>query len=119
MSRGDDPQPSCSARMRQEGSPAISPSFQTCYAGPAEMSQESFHLPNSLTELGSLGGAASVPPTLLPFFFGATSASSDGGVIAGHSLTPRDGIHAFRWSQATGMADLGAFGSLGVNNRSN
>jgi probable HAF family extracellular repeat protein len=83
------------------------------------MNQGSFHLPNSLTKLGSLGSTASVPPTLLPFFFGATSASSDGGVIAGHSLTARDGIHAFRWSQATGMADLGTFGSLGVNNRSN
>lgn len=71
----------------------------------------------SVTKLGTLGGTADVPEGFLPFFFGATAVTNT-GVVIGHSRTPRDGIHAFRWTRAGGMVDLGTLGTAGSNNRS-
>ena len=48
----------------------------------------------SLVQLGSLGGATAIPEGLFRAFFDATPA----------------GLHAFRWTSATGMVDLGTLG---------
>jgi probable HAF family extracellular repeat protein len=71
----------------------------------------------SVARLGSLGGSTDVPEGFLPFFFGATGVANS-GVVIGHSRTPRDGTHAFRWTRQDGMLDLGTFGTAGANNRS-
>jgi probable HAF family extracellular repeat protein len=53
----------------------------------------------SVTDLGSLGGAANI----------ANSINNHGAVV-GTSPSPSDGtIHAFLWTRQTGMADYGAF----------
>lgn len=41
----------------------------------------------------------------------ATAVSADGSVVVGSAIMPGGGISAWRWSQATGMADLGNLGS--------
>lgn len=56
---------------------------------------------NVMTDLGTLGGNSSA----------AWGASTDGAVVVGHSdITGNASMHAFRWTQAGGMADLGSLG---------
>jgi len=66
--------------------------------------------------LGSLGAnAGQMYTTSAP-----RAISADGSVIVGWSLTPQGDPQAFRWTQATGLVDLGTFGgrfseALGVS----
>ena len=55
---------------------------------------------NTMTDLGSLGGASNNS--------GAEGVSRDGNVVVGSSvLVDGTTIHAFRWTQSGGMADMG------------
>jgi probable HAF family extracellular repeat protein len=53
----------------------------------------------SVTDLGSLGGAANV-----------ASSINNLGEVVGTAQSPKDGtLHTFRWTQRTGMLDYGSF----------
>jgi probable HAF family extracellular repeat protein len=53
----------------------------------------------SITDLGSLGGAANVAGNI-----------NNRGEVVGTSVSPQDGTtHAFKWTKQTGMLDYGAF----------
>jgi len=58
-----------------------------------------------MRDLGTLGG----PDATFRIFSGATHVSADGKIVVGTSLGSAGGRndHAFRWSEATGMVDLG------------
>jgi probable HAF family extracellular repeat protein len=65
-------------------------------------------------KLGTLGGFASGSDIIVPAFFNAAAATTDGAVIAGHSSLRSTGtaiiVHPFRWTTTAGMEDLGILG---------
>jgi probable HAF family extracellular repeat protein len=67
-----------------------------------------------MADLGTLGNVAG--------YSSATATNFDGSVIVGRSTAPTDpsgesAIHAFRWTNSTGMADLGTPGGSPGNSR--
>src|SRR5439155_9638852 len=58
--------------------------------------------PFILIDLGTLGGANAS--------YSIPSALNDNGQVVGDSVTPQDEIHAFSWTQAAGIIDLGPHG---------
>jgi probable HAF family extracellular repeat protein len=67
--------------------------------------------PSGTTFIGGLGGQSG------PFLSSVYSCSADGGVMAGLGWINGGAAHAFRWTQAGGMIDLGAAG--GGSSRAN
>lgn len=63
--------------------------------------------PYARIDLGSLGGAWTIPKAL-----------GEGGHVAGYGLLDAATAHAFRWSQAGGLTDLGMYGSPAAVNAS-
>ena len=67
-----------------------------------------------MADLGTLGNVAG--------YSSATATNFDGSVVVGRSTAPADpsglgAVHAFRWTSASGMADLGTPGGASGNSR--